>query len=377
MNSISKYKKIIEESYTSNNILLEWPFGKKNQESSGTQRGIEKRNNLVSKMNDSWDEWLATTGLEGTQRDMINFLISRVGFSKSDTLKILDMGVNNPIIDKSTEEDDNRNQVDDKKEDETSDKKEEDDNRQEKKEPRIRPNGYAPLRSSVDYETAYHNLDYGLSRKNKTSVDNDELEKSYNLLISNYKEIPKEELSSINDILKDTAEYFNSLSKVSKYYMSDSEIASSLFNIQKHTNSLADGRIINSNNKLFEASFLDQPLTKNEIQSIFADAASFAFANNLIGNKNYARTNGIDVDNEGERRSNSNSQELTKPAERANFMTNFNSKVFATAVNTGGINQDDIERLRANSKTSWDTVQLDDYPDYARLGWSFLRSLGR
>lgn len=54
-------------------------------------------------MTDAWNEWLGMTNLEGTQRDMINFLISKVGFSKNDTARILDIA-DAPIVQSNDEE---------------------------------------------------------------------------------------------------------------------------------------------------------------------------------------------------------------------------------------------------------------------------------
>lgn len=399
-NDIVKFRDIISESFTTYpNLLLEAPFW--NRAPTGRAAGEQKRNNLIKKMTDAWNEWLGMTNLEGTQRDMINFLISKVGFSKNDTARILDIA-DAPIV-QSNDEEQNGNSSETQPEQKNTNQQETPE--EPKKE---RSNGYMPIISPTDYDKAYHNIDFGLSKKNKTNIDNDEIQRSFEFLATNFNKIPDDELESVDDIMQSAADYFSKLPPASKYYYNKNNITSMLFGIQQklsklkkeenkedtepHTNSEENpseekpteetpspplnNSYTNEENPLMESDLLDQKLSDAEISEIFSDAASYAYANNLIGNKNYARANGVDVDS-GTSSNSRSSNSQSKPAAKAEYMSDFASKVFGTAVNTGGIDKQDIAQLRGNSKTSWESVNKDDYPDYARVGWAFLRSLGR
>lgn len=386
-NDISKFRNIIKESFTGySTILMEAPFWQR--EKSGKQAGEEKRNNLISKMTNAWDEWLGMTNLEGTHRDMINFLISKVGFSKSDTARILDIA-DAPIVDGNHNNEENQD-----KNNQASNTETDSSNKQEQNNTFERPSEYLSIKSPTDYKNAFHNIDFGLTRKNKTNIDNDELQKAFEFLSTNFNKIPDNELEAVDDIMQSAADYFTSLPPASKYYYNNSNVNAMLFGIQQKLSKLKkednsenhedteekpeqlNNSKIYSGSRLYESDLLDQKLSDSEIKEIFSDAASYAFANNLIGNKNYARANGVDVDSDSRSTSRSYSQQ-SKPAAKAEYMSDFASKVYGTAVNTGGLDKRDIAQLRGNSKTSWESVNKDDYPDYARIGWAFLRSLGR
>ena len=94
MSDISKFIKIMESSERPKNekILFEAPWSR-----NARSAGERKRSDLVKKISNAWNEWLGTAGHEGTKRDILNFLVSRVGFSKSDAGRILTIA-DQPIV---------------------------------------------------------------------------------------------------------------------------------------------------------------------------------------------------------------------------------------------------------------------------------------
>lgn len=361
---ISKFRDIVAESYEYK-TLLEAPFWK-----SARASGEERRANFIKKLDDSWEEWLGMTGASGTQRDMINFLITRVGFSRQDTARILD--ISNTSMVNGTQD----NLEPDSDEKEQSSKTEEDKTKEESNEKKTPKSGYEELKN---YKNAYNNLNYGLDKKIKTIADTDIIYRSFEYIASNTDMIPDDDLRPIEDTMQDAANYLENIENT-KYRITPADSNIVLGKLQKRMNKKPNSseestRVDDSvDYSLYEdEGLLDQPLTKQEVKDILNDAASYAFTNNIIGNKNYARANGDYSQDNKEYRSNGTG--LSKPVEKATYLNDFAQKVFNTSA-FSGLNDDTISNLRALSKKSYD--QITDEADrnaMANIGWAFLRNL--
>lgn len=374
MNDIGKFRDIISNSFNSG-ILFEAPFW-----NTAKNAGEQKRKDLIDKMNKAWEEWLGMTNLPGTQRDMINFLVSRVGFSKYDAAKILDI-VGTPMVNSNGGPENKETQ----KQEEPSDKE------KEKIEPKLNPEpkpdtSYVEIK---DLNSAYNNLNHGLSKKTKTTADTDIIYRSVMEIARQVDNIPSVDLNQYNDVMQDAVSFLETAS--GKYKIDTNEANVILYNIQKrmkdsqqssqqNTQDSADQDNLNDSVDYSlnedENAFLDQKLSKKEISDIFNDAASYAFANNIVGNKNYARANGIGSDTStGYSGYSHSSSGLSRPVEKASQLNDFAQKVFNSSA-FSGMNDETISNLRALSKKGYDQItDQGDIKALANIGWAFLRNL--
>lgn len=151
---------------------------------------------------------------------------------------------------------------------------------------------------------------------------------------------------------------------------------------------------INNNNesRIFEDNILlNKVLSKDAINKILDAAAAYAFKNNLIGNKEYARDNGYDTGDSGSNNgggsyngggggsggNNSGGQQNSQPR-MSTSDNSLRTKVTDILSTHGGLSATDFDSLRATISRvdRYDDVSRDEVQPLSRVGWAFLRSLG-
>lgn len=389
MNDISKFIKIMESSERPKNekILFEAPWSR-----NPRSEGERKRSDLVKKMSNAWNEWLGTTGHEGTKRDILNFLVSRVGFSKSDAGRILTIA-DQPIVGGSSNNDSDNTNDDGNTENKpsgggdsgsssenTSEKTQEKPKNTEKLPEPIITDKFKNISGDSSYSDIAYNLKLGLLKKQKTPEVLSSLYNTLQHVRGTSDSVPVELLKSYKNLVDDSIDILSQLPTSNKFHIDDSNAFLILQNLSKR---IADSKNNTTESIIYEADnvFLDQPLTKQEVNDIFDDAAKFAFSNNIIGNKSYARDNGVGADSGNQNTnsgSNSNTSGLSKPVEKASHLSDFATKVYNSAIQgTGDVSQERIGELRALSKKSFDQLTPEDRASFSAMGWAFLRNLGR
>lgn len=385
MSDISKFIKIMESSTAPKNdkILFEAPWSR-----NPRSEGENKRKDLIKKMSNAWNEWLGTTGHEGTKRDILNFLVSRVGFSKSDAGRILTIA-DQPIIggNSSGDESPSREQAPNSDEQEKpTEKPSEEPQKGQPKESLPEPivtDKFKNVSKNPSYSDVAYNLKLGLMKKQKTPEVLGSLFATLHEVREVTDSIPESLLQQFKNLTDDSIDLLSQLPTSNKFHIDDSTAFLILQNLSKRINNAKNGTANES--IIYEADnvFLDQPLSKQEVADIFNDAAKFAFSNNIIGNKTYARDNGVnDSGSQGQTSSNSGysgtASGLSKPVEKASHLSDFATKVYNSAIQgTGDVSQERIGELRALSKKSFDQLTPDDRASFSAMGWAFLRNLGR
>lgn len=387
MSDISKFIKIMESSERPKNekILFEAPWSR-----NARSVGERKRSDLVKKMSNAWNEWLGTTGHEGTKRDILNFLVSRVGFSKSDAGRILTIA-DQPIVggnssnnsndsDENPNTENNTDNSNNASDSDTPEEKPQPKNTEKLPEPII-TDKFKNVGNDSSYSDIAYNLKLGLLKKQKTPEVLSALYNTLQYVKGTSDSVPVELLKSYKNLVDDSIDILSQLPTSNKFHIDDS---SAFFILQNLSKRISDSKNNTSESIIYEADnvFLDQPLTKQEVNDIFDDAAKFAFSNNIIGNKSYARDNGVNTDsnsqNGGSSNSNNNSSGLSKPVEKASHLSDFATKVYNSAIQgTGDVSQERIGELRALSKKSFDQLTPEDRASFSAMGWAFLRNLGR